>query len=95
MTDWCVGDLAVCVNTIGWIDEHTGDWLIGPEPGWTGKVTGVRVDEDGDTMLLFAEWDDRRGYIARAFRKIRPDTHEACEAEFVTLLKRTKRKVEA
>jgi hypothetical protein len=34
-------------------------------------------------------------YAADRFAKIRPDEHAPCEAEFVTLLNRSKRRVEA
>jgi hypothetical protein len=89
MMDWQIGDLAQSLLH-RWIDEHTLEEVGGPPLGWVGKVTGVRIDEVGDLMLLFDEYGDPRGYIARAFRKIRPDEHEACEPEFVTLIKKTR-----
>jgi hypothetical protein len=80
VTDWAAGDLAVCdIGPRGWWDEHTDNPVAGPMNGWVGRVGGVRTDEWFDTMLVFAEWPDPRGYIARQFRKIRPDEHEACE----------------
>lgn len=93
MSDWAVGDLAACINKGGWIDGSTGKPAQGMPYGWVGQV--IRVwDQVGSTMLVF-ETGNPHGYSARQFRKIRPDEHGACEPEFVTLLKRTKRKVSA
>lgn len=98
MSDWQVGDRAVCVDasgsrcalTVGRVYSVSGlDWTEG------------FAELDGSLIpcgLLLAEiappfpYD---GFDPRRFRKILPDQHEACETEFVTLLKRSKRRVVA
>lgn len=95
--DWQVGDLALCVNA-------SPDWVYA-EPAISayarleqGKVYRVvRLGENhlGKTGLdigvpnrdLFEGYADI--WPPQCFRKIRPDEHEPCEAEFVTLLKRS------
>lgn len=87
MSDWRVGDLAVCTD---------GRWLsadLGPPTNWVGAVTKVTVRADR-IGLSFAEFPDWL-HDAKYFRKIRPDEHESCEPEFIELLNRSKRKVSA
>lgn len=90
MTDWKVGDLAVCVDTLPRKVCAGGD---GCKKGRIYRVEAVVNDWLGNIGLVL---EGRRsdhptgGYLAIAFRKIRPDAHEDCEPEFVTLLKRSK-----
>jgi hypothetical protein len=89
MSDWQVGDLAVCVDA-----GHNK--MI--ETGKVYRVEAVRVAPAGysDTGSLglvlegICSNDRGGGYHATRFRKIAPDKPEACEDEFVTLLKRGK-----
>lgn len=101
MSDWQVGDLAVCVNS--------GPSRFGPEKRHNLVVDKVYrvVGIGGGTSDGRAPYSlfvagakamyesDGYGFDPDRFRKIRPDEHEACEHEFVTLLKRTKRTVRA
>lgn len=91
MSDWQVGDLAACVNS-GKCPKCVNTCpLPALDEGRIYTVATITSDEQG---LLFdlAEFgrDPDWGFCAEHFRKIRPDEHEACEPEFVTLLKRTK-----
>jgi hypothetical protein len=91
---WEVGDLALCVDG-GPCRSHPypGAPLLA-QAGAVYTVYDAWVDDDGDLLLALAELPEW-GFGAERFRKILPDAHEACEEEFVTLLKRTKRKVSA
>lgn len=85
MSDWQVGDLALCAAGKG-----CGDcWENGPHPLDGRTLTVIGVDDWGEShpALTFAE-AERLNWCACQFRKIRPDEHEACEPEFVKLLKR-------
>ena len=102
MSDWQVGDLAVCVDDspcrCGAPCRHPQNHAIQMVAGRTYTVNHWIVFQ-GKLYLTLAgvkiisHW----GVHGRAdrFRKIRPDEHEACEEEFVTLLNRTKRTVRA
>lgn len=89
--DWQVGDLALCVAA-------PDDPRFGPAPyeeGATYSVTGVAVNYRGSVGLRLAGVEihsDSGAAWHGNFRKIRPDEHEPCEPEFVTLLTRVKRK---
>jgi hypothetical protein len=97
MSDWQAGDLAVCV------DAHDNPAFRPTEvrEGRTYRVTQVinhpfRNHAGWPGLLLQGiQCDCTNGFDHRRFRKIRPDEQEACEPEFVTLLKRSKRKVSA
>jgi hypothetical protein len=90
VSDWQAGDLAMCVIDGGWFGHIHGSLpSIFPEKNAVYRVVKVRP-RDQITFLYFAEIDGK-GWNAAAFRKIRPDEHEACEPEFVTLLKRSKK----
>lgn len=91
---WQAGDLALCVD-----DRPNPYW--GAVPLKNGgvyrvrAVTGVYYNRlaaaDCPALLLEGvESDVPRGFGANRFRKIKPDEHEACEPEFVTLLKRNR-----
>ena len=86
MTDWQIGDLALCVEPGDWfqIDDNRYD-SFGP----TLSSVHVVIEVSGGEWLGFGEFPDD-DFSTAAFRKILPDKHEACEAEFVTLLKRGK-----
>lgn len=93
---WQIGDKAVALGQgscgfCGPTDDHRigkGDVLtvVGVIPSWPGLPADLDFDE---VPSADEPW------CSCAFRKIIPDQHEACEEEFVTLLKRTKRKQSA
>lgn len=85
--DWKVGDLALCVNRGGWVNGD-GSPTTGLPYGFTGAVRRVWQQRQF-TMLVF-DVGNRHGYSSKQFRKIRPDEHEDCEPEFVTLLNNCK-----
>lgn len=98
MSDWQVGDLAVCVAPIveDPIEVARGDILsvegVWPDvPHAVTLVMGCCLDFAGIERLDGGE----AAYCAERFRKIRSDEHEACEEEFVTLLKRSRKTVRA
>jgi hypothetical protein len=102
MSDWQVGDLAVCVSVshpnyphpfarlqVG--RAYTVEAVGRPIETWNGRSFG------GERALGLCEVKPDikgRGYPESLFRKVRPDITEACEEEFVTLLKKSKRKVD-
>jgi hypothetical protein len=96
MSDWQVGDLAVCVDNAPRSTTAPGiQYRL--ECGRVYRVSALRQARSGK-LNLFMEgvaYPFGIGNGAFRFRKIRPDQHEACEPEFVTLLKRTKRTVPA
>ena len=86
MSDWSVGDRAICVD--GGCCSCCGSKFFADNAAFT--VTGV-LPFGEELYLSFAEvaaphhspwWEHS------AFRKARPDAHEKCEDEFITLLKR-------
>jgi hypothetical protein len=92
MSDWQVGDLALCQD-----DSPDAFGALPVVAGAVYRVAGItnapeRHDKYGTCLGLHLEDVERWhwGYSAPRFRKIRPDEHEACEPEFVKLLKRTK-----
>jgi hypothetical protein len=99
MSDWAPGDLAVCVTRDPFVCEHgcTHGGMATPALGVVKEVVAVRLEimdwgriagqPCGCLDMVFA--DGSHGNVVR-FRKIRPDKHEECEPEFVTLLKRSK-----
>lgn len=104
MSDWQVGDLALCVD-----DGPCGcGYCCGSPSGLVeGKAYTVLavcpvdpVDDPLRTWLSLVvdspplpTWEHpEEGFSARRFRKIRPDEHEACENEFVILLKLSKQR---
>lgn len=92
MSDWAVGDLALYVD-----DSPNPKW-----PEWRALTRGAAyvvssIDYDptdpvplGLLLAGVALRPGMTGFNPDRFRKIRPDEHEACEPEFVTLLKRKK-----
>lgn len=94
---WEVGDAAAVINTDPIVCTcciHGGG---NAKVGLVFTVAGVLLDPDCGCVVL--HWDGCRshddGVIAKRCRKIRPDKREACETEFVTLLKRSKQRVSA
>ncbi len=94
---WEVGDLALCVRG-GWLEGL--DYGAYPEAGAIYTVLGSKNFYDGDVFLLVdgapqnvepdgTDWGPL--WLSTRFRKIKPDAHEDCEPEFVTLLNRIKR----
>lgn len=99
-SDWQIGDLAVCVMRgrqpcplhAGKI-IHRGVAL----PAGAAKVVGIRMEllDSGSLAgtqcgCVVLDLDDGSRGATWRFRKVRTDAHEACEEEFVTLLKRKK-----
>lgn len=91
MDDWQVGDKAVCVDGSPCrVLPFPGAPFSIPE-GAVHEVTGVADRGDGHGLFLaFGSYP--HSFHESRFRKVRPDAHEPCEAEFVTLLQRTKEK---
>ena len=94
MSDWAVGDLAVCVDAKGTSTISEGRVYrvsaIAPPERWQSGYTGIGLFLEGIGRPCL-----NQDFRATRFRKIRPDEREACEPEFVQLLKRSKRKVAA
>jgi hypothetical protein len=99
--DWQVGDLAVCVNA----DPHPQYGPVTLREGCVYRVAGVKPGLEFNSLVgrqcigIYIAGNlsaaPAGSYVADRFRKIRPDEHQACEPEFVTLLKRAKRPVAA
>jgi hypothetical protein len=98
--DWKVGDLALCVDANPdpvWV-ERAGLNYMKLEVGRTYCVIGlVDFDTAFPGLVIDGPASPRScgSWQRDRFRKIRPDEHEDCEPEFVELLNRIKRKVEA
>lgn len=90
---WDVGDLALCVDDSPCRCGTCGGAAMTVNAGSVYRVDGVFAFE-AKPYLTFegvpAGARHKRGTYASRFRKILPDKHEPCEAEFVTLLKRSK-----
>ncbi len=99
MGDWQVGDLAVCVDDSPpqFCPKCGRKEAVNLPPLVAGSVYRVRdcgLSKCGGNYGLAVQ-KGKGGWNADRFHKIRPDEQEACEPEFVTLLKRSKRKVSA
>ncbi len=98
MSDWQVGDLAVCVSKSGaWRHGGTGPFNSGPKAGHVCTVRAVGAWAK-HTILWFNEWPGSGlgcSYGASSFRKIRPDSHEGNVEDWNLILETTKRKVRA
>jgi hypothetical protein len=98
MSDWQVGDLAVCVDAAPRVCECGKTHLGTTAPlGRTVEVSACGIDARFCTKYPIMRWRGGPidGALALRFRKVRPDEHEDCEPEFVELLNRIKRKVSA
>jgi hypothetical protein len=97
MSDWQVGDLAVCVDVSDrFYAQYRRTALAGRRfaIGKKYRVVATSIHRiTGEEILLMEGQPDTAG--AWRFRKIRPDEHEACEEEFVILLKLSKQRVSA
>jgi hypothetical protein len=95
--DWAVGDLGECIGWANnWIFRADGERVPGPVPdfGDLVRVIGVDSREGGSVDVLYLDGFSG-AWAAVNFRKLPQAKHEACEEEFRTLLKRSKRKVPA
>ena len=86
MPSWEVGDLALCLKMSGFLRHPS------VEPGRIFKVEAVEFSEGTLGIILEGAHSRHRSraHVASSFRKILPDKHEACEEEFVTLLRKSK-----
>lgn len=94
--DWQVGDLAVCVDASPPRDicgdggkETNAEYIANLVEGRIYEVTQVAVCRCGGHIGL-GNHSARAGGAADRFRKIHPDEPEPCEAEFITLLRRSR-----
>jgi hypothetical protein len=96
MSDWQAGDLALCVD-----DTPPRNPLNRPafklKAGQTYCVSAIvhGILVDGEPPHRISPIVGPVGWREERFRKIRPDEHQSCEPEFVTLLENFKRKVSA
>lgn len=95
--DWQVGDLAVCVDASPCRCTHGCGADTKLEEGRVYRVIGVIPPIGFETWVnldiglgYVGNHRGRVGAVTDRFRKIHPDAHEACEDEFVTLLKRSR-----
>ena len=91
MSDWQIGDLALCVSARP--NPYSGD--ANPcKAGQVYTVARVLITTSGTVGLGLVGITfpncNLNAEVASRFRKILPDKHEPCEAEFITLLKRGK-----
>jgi hypothetical protein len=95
MSDWQVGDLAVCVDDCPC--PVTKRPVRGIHAGKSYTVAGfIQFKEKTFLRLAGVEAVSQSGgFFPHRFRKIRPDEHEACEEEFRILLKLSKQRVSA
>lgn len=88
MNDWQVGDLALCV------EPKLGRYAVSCGFRVGGVYTVAGVAQSGTRIGLVFDGRYSRhqsgAWCASGFRKVRPDEHEACEPEFVTLLHKSK-----
>jgi hypothetical protein len=98
MSDWNVGDLAVCVDNSpkrasGPVNRRNLA-LLTVGASYVVSWVGIDPDAGGSLLLVGVPHDNKGGIIAGfrgdRFRRVVQDKHEACEAEFVTLLKRSR-----
>lgn len=79
---WGAGDLAVCLNNIGWWEEGAHGAVDGPA---LNQVLRVAIVYPG-LGLEFDEFPDQI-WPAREFRRIEPDHSAADDANIVALIK--------
>ena len=79
--DWQAGDLALCVVNGYWSDPESCDPKL-------GSINTVRDLDCSHSRLglWFVGLESRNSYSAGAFRKIRPHTPDAEDAETIRLL---------
>src|SRR5690349_7029545 len=97
---WEIGDVAVCVDAK---PEASRKHTLLTE-GAVYTVSGFITSPSGELGLTLAgvvgtrpgpHFGKEGPYRSSRFRKIRPDTHERCEDDFITLLKRSRKAVSA
>lgn len=95
MSDWQVGDLAVCVDTSPhWYTNI--DCPPGLVEGKTYRVLRVcGCQRPGRKIPALVVTVDGIPCATERFRKIRPDELESCEDEFIQLLNRSKQRADA
>jgi hypothetical protein len=92
-----VGDLVVCLDNS---TKYHEAWAFKLQLGRIYKVAAAGIPNHAQTYPCLGFLEIMTGanvvaaFDATRFRKIRPDEHEKCEPEFVTLLETFKRKVE-
>lgn len=87
---WRAGDLAVCIDGIGWWKEGSFESAPGPVLNQVLRVCGVySVADMPSGMGLGLEFDEFPNEIFEAsnFRRIAPDHSAADDAEIVALIK--------
>ena len=92
--DWQAGDLALCIKVGPWKRFYANGTSVegfGPRAGMKLYVRSVDVSVLGGAALKFSDWPDVpeaewTGYTASRFRKIRPHTPDAEDAETIRLL---------
>ena len=83
--DWQVGDLALRLRDGHWRDLDLGVMTTeGPPPGSVNRVIGLRKEREGLGLRLEG-WPEFI-FSACSFRKIRPHTPDAQDAETIALL---------
>jgi len=91
--NWSPGDLAVCIMDGMWADFSDGHiYPLGPTKGEVLKVAGTGFVLNWH-VLYFEKYGMESGFVALNFRKAVLDKAEACEEDFVKLLKRSRQKV--
>jgi len=88
--DWKVGDLALCIES-GKVTREGVVYTVS-DVQLPGELRhGFNNGEDFPLLDFFEiPAPPNEASDGRRFRKIRPDEHEPCEEEFVTLIKRSK-----
>lgn len=87
MSDWQVGDLALCVKLEPWRLSGTN----GPRSGHIYRVDVVTVNLWGETGLIFHSLPSlgyRGGWNANRFIKVTPPEADAFDRETIDLLNR-------
>lgn len=85
--DWQIGDLALCVNDRPSPFFPTVACRL--RSGAIYTVRGVGIDEGGQLGLFLEEvrsYGMKGGFVSSRFRKIRPHTPDAEDAETIRLL---------
>jgi hypothetical protein len=70
MSDWQIGDEALCIGGDGWMSAIGAIVCDGPVKGSVNTVRAVKETPQG-TFLGFAKWP-RQGFYHKAFVKVTP-----------------------
>lgn len=94
MSEWQVGDLALCVGVDPHSEEQASGWSVKVGQVVTVAVVEAAIDENGFwTSLNFAEepshelWNDW-GFDAAFFRKVTPHEADEFDRETIELMNR-------